>query len=105
MMRAKTAALSALELLLKEGAVHAEVVTQLRDEYAGAIADSEQRIKDMHMQAEELRTEEQRAARRHLLIVEKDTILAAFRKGYLDQEAHEELLADVNARLLSLDSH
>ena len=104
-VRAKTAALSALEQLLKDGAVHAEAVTRLRDEYAGAIADSEQRIKDMHLQAEELRTEEQHAARRHLLIVEKDTILAAFRKGYLDQAAYEELLTDVDARLLSLDSH
>jgi CPA1 family monovalent cation:H+ antiporter len=105
MMLAKTAALSALEQLLKDGAVHLEVVTQLRDEYARAIADAEQRIKDLHLQAEALRTEEQYAARRHLLIVEKDTLLASFRKGYLSQEAHEKLLADVDSRLLNLDSH
>ena len=105
MMLAKTAALSALEQLLKDGAVHLEVVTQLRDEYARAIADAEQRIKDLHLQAEALRTEEQYAARRHLLIVEKDTLLASFRKGYLSQEAHEKLLTDVDSRLLNLDSH
>ena len=35
----------------------------------------------MHLQADELRTEEQHAARRHMLVVEKDAILAAFRKA------------------------
>lgn len=40
-----------------------------------------------------------------MLIVEKDAILAAFRKGYLSQEVCEELLVDVDARLLSLDPH
>jgi CPA1 family monovalent cation:H+ antiporter len=105
MIRAKTAAVSALEQLLKDGAVHPESVARVRDEYSGAIADAEQRITDMHLQAEELRTEEQLAARRHMLIVEKDAILAAFRKGYLSQEVCEELLVDVDARLLSLDPH
>lgn len=105
MIRAKTAAVSALEQLLRDGAVHPESVARVRDEYSGAIADAEQRITDMHLQAEELRTEEQLAARRHMLIVEKDAILAAFRKGYLSQEVCEELLVDVDARLLSLDPH
>ncbi|HPH29230.1 MAG TPA: Na+/H+ antiporter [Pseudomonadota bacterium] len=105
MIRAKTAAVSALEQLLKDGAVHPESVAKVRDEYSGAITDAEQRITDMHLQAEELRTEEQLAARRHMLIVEKDAILAAFRKGYLSQEVCEELLVDVDARLLSLDPH
>ncbi len=105
MIRAKTAALSALEQLVKDGAAHSEAVTQLRDEYAGAIADAEQRIKDLHLQAEALRTEEQHAARRHMLIVEKDTLLVALRKGYLSQEAHEMLAADVDSRLLNLESH
>jgi len=105
MIRAKTAAVSALEQLLKDGAVHPESVARVRDEYSGAITDAEQRITDMHLQAEELRTEEQLAARRHMLIVEKDAILAALRKGYLSQEVCEELLVDVDARLLSLDPH
>ena len=105
LMRAKSAALTALDQLIKDGSVHAEAVAQVRDEYALALTDSEQRIKDMHLKAEELRTEEQRAARRHLLAVEKDTILAAFRKGSLSQEVQEELLADVDARLLRLDAH
>lgn len=105
LMRAKSSALSALEQLVRDGVVHAEAVAQVRDEYTQALTDSEQRIKDMHLKAEELLTEEQHAAKRHLLAVEKDTILAAFREGTLSQEAHEELLADVNARLLHLDPH
>ncbi|HNN91812.1 MAG TPA: Na+/H+ antiporter [Pseudomonadota bacterium] len=104
-LRTKTAALSALDQLVKEGTVHAEAVAQIRDEYGRQIVDAEQRIKDMHLQADELRTEEQHAARRQLLLVEKDTLLSALRKGHLSQEVHDALLADVDARLLQLDSH
>jgi len=104
-LRAKTAALSALDQLQKDGAVHAESVAQVRAEYGQAIVEAEQRIKDMHLKADELRGEEQQAARRHMLVVEKDAILAAFRKGTLSQEVFDELLADVDARLLNLDSH
>lgn len=105
LMRAKSAALSALQQLLKDGAVHADAVVQVQDEYTRAIAACEQRIQDMHLKAEELHTEEQLAARRHMLLVEKGAILAAFHKGYLSPEVHEELLADVNERLLQLDTH
>lgn len=84
--------------------MHADSVSQIREEYDGAIASAEQRITALHLQAEVLRTEEQHAARRQLLVVEKDALLAARRKGYLSQEAHEELLADVNERLFALDS-
>ena len=105
LMRAKSAALSALQQLLKDGAVHADAVVQVQDEYTRAIAACEQRIQDMHLKAEELHTEEQLAARRHMLLVEKDAILAAFHKGYLSPEVHEELLADVNERLFQLDTH
>ena len=104
LVRAKTAALQALDQLVKDGAVHAEAVAQIRSDYAQEMSEAEGRIKDMHLQADELRTEEQHAARRHMLVVEKDAILAAFRKGYVSQEVHDELLADVDARILNLDS-
>ena len=104
MMRAKTAALAALDQLLKDGAVHVDAVTGIRAEYEGAVADAEQRIKDLHLQADVLRAEEELAARRHLLLIEKDTIVAAFHKGYLSHEVLDRLMEDVDARLLALDS-
>lgn len=104
LVRAKTAALAALDKLRQDGAVHADAVVAVRDEYAGAIADAEQRIKDLPLGAEQLRKEQQ-AARRHMLVVEKDALLAAFRAGYLSPEVYEELLAEVDARLLELGAH
>ena len=104
LMRTKSAALSALDQLLKDGTVHPEAVTRVREEYAGAVADAEQRIKDMHLQAEALREEDEIAARRHLLLVEKDTVQSSFRKGSLSQEVHDLLMEDIDARILHLDS-
>jgi CPA1 family monovalent cation:H+ antiporter len=103
-MRAKTAGLAALDQLLKDGAVHAEAVMGIRAEYEGAVADAEQRIKDLHLQADVLRAEEELAARRHLLLIEKDSIVAAFHKGYLSHEVLDRLMEDVDTRLLALDS-
>ena len=65
---------------------------------------AEQRIKDLHLQADVLRAEEELAARRHLLLIEKDTIVAASHKGYLSHEVLDRLMEDVDARLLALDS-
>jgi CPA1 family monovalent cation:H+ antiporter len=104
LVRAKSAALTALDQLIKDGSVHAESVTRVREEYAGAVADAEQRIKDMHLQAEELRREDELAARRHLLLIEKDTVRAAFHSGSISQDVHDRLLDDIDARLLHLDS-
>lgn len=104
-MRAKAAALSALHQFTQDGAVHADAVAHVRDEYTGAIADCEQRIQNMHMRKEELQAEENVAARRLMLLVEKDALLAACRKGYISQEVYDELLADVDDRLLQLDAH
>jgi hypothetical protein len=42
--------------------------------------------------------------RRHLLLAEKDEIVSAFRHGRIDREAHNQLLADIDARLLQVES-
>ena len=104
-LRAKSAALAALDTLQRQGVVQADVVAQIRGEYSEQIQAAEQRIKDLHLQADELRTEEQHAARRQLLLVEKGTLLTAVREGYVSREVFEILLADVDARLLQLDGH
>ena len=103
-LQAKTAALNTLEEQVKNGVVPTEVANELREEYAAAAAEFEQRIKNLHLQAAELHAEERRAARRHLLIVEKDAVLSAYHQGHLSQEALDELLSDVDARLHDLES-
>jgi hypothetical protein len=48
--------------------------------------------------------QESRWARRHLLLTEKNHVIDAFRQGLLDQAVYEKLLADIDARLLRLES-
>lgn len=103
-LRAKSAALAALQRMQNEGAVHSAAAEQFRAEYAGAMADAEQRLKDLHLQAEDLRQEEELATRRQLLLCEKDALRDALRNGYLSQEICDELLEDVDARLMHIES-
>ena len=48
--------------------------------------------------------QESRWARRHLFFTEKNHVIDAFRQGLLDQAVYEKLLADIDARLLRLES-
>ena len=53
----------------------------------------------MHVERAELRDEEARRASRHLMVVEKEYALDAYHRGVISQEALEEVLRDVDARL------
>ena len=55
-------------------------------------------------QAEKFRKEEMTWARRHLIRVEKQEIIDAYHRGLFSQDAYERLLADIDARLLQLES-
>jgi len=48
--------------------------------------------------------QESQWARRHLLLTEKNYVIDSFRQGIVDQEIYEKLLADIDARLLRLES-
>lgn len=103
-IRAKNAALDELDQLEKTGAVHAEAAQPLREEYSAELAQAEQAVRDLHMQEAELHQEEQLAARRQLLLVEKTSAMEAYRKGLINQSTLEHLLADIDARLFRLES-
>jgi CPA1 family monovalent cation:H+ antiporter len=104
LLRAKRAALAALEQMAREGTVHADAAEAVRGEYQRQIAEAEGRIRELHLQAAALRDEEQHAARRQLLVVEKEALMQAQRKGLIGQESLERLLMDVDARLFRLES-
>lgn len=48
--------------------------------------------------------QESQWARRHLLLTEKNHVIDSYRQGVLTQEVYEKLLADIDARLLRLES-
>jgi hypothetical protein len=76
----------------------------LRQEYEARIAQDEENISALRLEAEQLRGDELQWARRHLLQVEKDQVMGAFHHGALSQGIYERLLADIDARLLQLES-
>jgi CPA1 family monovalent cation:H+ antiporter len=79
-------------------------IAALRQEYEARMAQNEAQISALHFDAEHLHNEEIQWARRHLLQVEKDQVIGAFHHGTLNQEVYERLLADIDARLLRLES-
>jgi CPA1 family monovalent cation:H+ antiporter len=79
-------------------------VPQLREEYKEKIKNIEQDIGKMEPNLDQLKDQEARWARRQLLLVEKNRIIDAFQEGRLSQQVYEELLADIDARLLSVET-
>jgi CPA1 family monovalent cation:H+ antiporter len=102
-LQAAGAARAELDEMQRTRMAHGAVVDALREEYDERIRRAEAEIDDLHIEKEQLRQEELTRARRHLLLIEKDKVMDAFRQGTVDQRTYERLLADVDARLLELD--
>ncbi len=101
--RATTAALAALQQAAGKGGLSDAVLTELRDEYNQRLAASDEHLRAMHLAHEALRREERHALARQLLLVEKDAAQHAHREGAIGAEAAEELLGEIDARLVALE--
>jgi hypothetical protein len=67
--------------------------------------DKEQdRIDKLGLDRASISSRESQWARRHLLLTEKNYVIDSFRQGVLSQEIYEKMLADIDARLLRLES-
>ena len=80
------------------------VLADLREEYERTARDTREKIEQMHVERELIEAEELTWARRHLLLTEKNRVINAFHQGLLGQDIYERLLADIDARLLQLES-
>lgn len=103
-IQASHAALADLDRMPQAHFRHTDMITALRQEYEARIAQDEAKIRELHFDAEQLRNEDMQWARRHLLQVEKEQVIDAFHRGVLNQEVYEKLFADIDARLLRLES-
>jgi hypothetical protein len=88
----------------RDRVAHPEVLAALRAEYEHRRRSAEDAIGALHIEKSQLREEELYAARRHLLLLEKDNLLDALNTGAIGAEAYERLVADVDARLVGLES-
>jgi len=102
-LKAASAALAALDRLVAERLVRADVLASLRRDYEARVAAAESAIRELHLERDQLRQEEFRTAFRQLLLVEKDEILDSRRRGLVGEGAYHRLLSDVDAQLLRLE--
>jgi CPA1 family monovalent cation:H+ antiporter len=103
-IQAANAALAELESMARTGAAPPDILQVIREEYGQRVTQAEQRVAGLHLKWHQLHDDEARHARRHLLLVEKEHLIDALNRGALLREAGEKLLADVDARLVQLES-
>jgi hypothetical protein len=101
--QAARAALAVLDDLARVGATAGDAVATARGRYEALLAESAGRVEAMHLADDTLRREEHHALARQLVLAEKDALLRALRTGAVGADAAEELLADVDARLVAIE--
>ncbi len=103
-LQAASAALDELGRLSHVHFSRDDVRVRLKDEYEERIAAEQRKIGELELDREVIAAQESEWARRHLLLTEKNHVIESFRQGVLDQEVYDKLLADIDARLLRLES-
>jgi CPA1 family monovalent cation:H+ antiporter len=103
-LQAASAALEELERMSHVHFSRVDVRAQLKDEYEKRIAEEQDQIGELELDRAAIAAQESQWARRHLLLTEKNHVIDSFRQGVLSQEVYEKLLADIDARLLRLES-
>ena len=79
------------------------VAERLHQRYSEAVARQEQTIEAMEREHESLREHELRQAERRVLLTQRAALLDFHQHEHLDDETLDELLADVDAAIVSLD--
>jgi CPA1 family monovalent cation:H+ antiporter len=80
------------------------VLDGLREEYAARGRNAAAALEALRLEQEDLRAEESFRARRQVLLAEKASVLDDFHRGALSGEAHDALIAAIDARLGALES-
>jgi CPA1 family monovalent cation:H+ antiporter len=97
------AALAELGRMGRELVAPLGLLTDVRAEYEKRAAAAEAEIEGATLEAGTQWNEEVRATRRRLLLVEKEAVIENLRKGQIGAEAYEQLIADLDERLLRLE--
>jgi len=103
-LQASSAALAEIDQIGRSHFTYGDTLEVLRKEYQERIKQAEKQMNDLHVERRDLHEQELHWLRRHLLLVEKDKLIDAFHEGILSQDSYERLVADVDARLLQLES-
>jgi CPA1 family monovalent cation:H+ antiporter len=97
------AALAEVDRMTRTRFASPEALDAVRGEYRERIQGAETRLRELHPRGDQLRADELKRTRRHLLLVEKEHLIDAARRGALDRDVQDSLLADVDTRLVRLE--
>lgn len=100
----ESAAIGEIDQMRRERTTSAALLDALHAEYSTRVETAEAGIRSLHLEATLLREEELRAARRRLLVAERDAVLQAAHKGLVGADGLERLFADIDSRLETLDA-
>ena len=103
-LQSANAALEELERMSYVHFTRDDVRAQLKHEYEKRIMVEQGQIDRLELDRAAIAAQESQWSRRHLLLTEKNHAIDSFRQGVLSQEVYEKLLADIDARLLGLES-
>jgi CPA1 family monovalent cation:H+ antiporter len=103
-LQAASAALEELDRMSHVHFSHDDVRARLKDAYKIRIEEEQNQIGALELDHAAIAAQESQWARRHLLLTEKNHVIDSFRQGVLGQDIYEKLLADIDARLLRLES-
>lgn len=97
-------ALEELDRLERVHGAPPAVIEALRGEYRTAQEGTRAKLRALQAQAGELREADTYRVRHRVLLAEKTAALDAYQEGGISRTAYERLLADIDARLLQLES-
>ncbi len=103
-LRMTQAALDEIGRMEQLHAAPSAILHDLREEYEGRTRDVTATVEALRLEQDDLRAEEAELARRHVLLAEKEEVLADFHRGTLSAEAYDALLGTIDARLATLDA-
>jgi CPA1 family monovalent cation:H+ antiporter len=101
-VRAAAAALSELDRMVRMHVAAPEILERLRTEYRHLIEQAEDELRKTTVSGEQLYRQDLYRLRRQLLATERDEVMQAFGQGAIGRRSREQLLADIDARLLNL---
>jgi Na+:H+ antiporter len=103
-VQAASAALSELDRVASMHLATPTMLADLRKDYQRLIAQAEGELRKLTVSDQQLYSQDLRRIRRRLLAAERDQVMRSFAQGVISRRSQEQLLADIDARLLNLES-
>jgi len=103
-MQAARAALTELDRMSQVHFADANLLASLRQQYDQVIQQTAEQLRELPLRREDIQGEELLWVWRRVLLAEKDEVVRAFQQGILNQETYNQLLADIDSRLLRIES-